>query len=326
MFRWILRALAALFISNPGGAAGQIKNCALADVILEGDFDDIKKRAELSGAAHFRDFLIVISNEAVGPEKQNALQIFKADGSNSFQWVRDEAVFGPEDDGCSDADLEGIAIMDDHAYVVGSHALAEEKGGGRRANRQCDRRRSLVELRLGADGRVVSRKAIDLARHIAQHAVLAPFTDLSNADNGIDIEGIAITAEQILIGFRGPVLRDGTVPVLVLNRQDPAQPSAIRHVQLGGRGIRDMARVSDGFLLIAGPAAGPDVPSDIVWWDGQDMLPSAGNVGVTKPVCRLTDRKAEGLAVRAESPDAYDVLIVFDGSRKLKAKAGRLAK
>lgn len=320
MFGSIMRFLTAVFTPNARGAAGQIAPCELADVTLEGEFADIKKRAELSGAAYFGNILIVISNEAVGEPKRCALQLFRPNGAGSFTWLRDEPVFDPADTGAVDADLEGIAVSDDRAYVIGSHSIAADKAAHPNA------RRSLLALTLNPDGAVVSREPIDLARHFEQHAMFAPYAALPAEENGIDIEGIAASADHIVIGFRSPIAQDGSAPVLLLDRRTPDAPSQLRYVQLGGRGIRDMAAVSDGFLIIAGPSGKPDQPSDIVWWDGQNMAASGGANGRVKPLCRLEARKAEGIAVQAENAGGYDVMVVFDSGNRLKARSGHIRK
>src|SRR5262249_1652810 len=188
---------------------------------------------------------------------------------------------------------------------VGSHSLARakpRKGASYNENKAsfdngemgppCSRRSSLLELRLNKDGRIAARKSIELGPLIKQHLVFKPFLDVPSKENGVDIEGIAVTEDEIYIGFRGPVLRDNFVPVLVLNRKDPESGSEIRYVQLGGRGIRDMVRVADGFLIIAGPVGDADISFKLVHWNGKDMIP--GTDRRPKPVSDLCELPRHG--------------------------------
>ena len=88
------------------------------------------------------------------------------------------------------------------------------------------------------------------------------------------------------------------------------------NVQLGGRGIRAMAAVEDGFLLLARFDAGPKNSFGVFFWDGADQLP--GRDSVTAPVRLLAELPVgpgapEGLAVLAEDEDGYRVLVLRDG-------------
>ena len=339
--------IAAVLAIIPCGAAVALEDCKLEPVKLEGEYtklNDLKKRAELSGVAQYGKFLIVISNEVTGKKKnENSLQLFRQDGPNTFVWVRDEPVFKPKKkDTCIDADLEGIAVLGDLVYVVGSHSRTRPKirkdatykdNRDRLANATidptCDKRNSLLELRLNEDGSIASRNWIDLARSIKRHAILKPFAKVPSKENGIDIEGIAVTKDEIYVGFRGPVLRDNYAPVLVLNRQRPKAASELRYVDLEGRGIRDMAAVADGFLLIAGPVGDARLPFDLVHWDGKDMIPGSGNRpdGKKRDICRLPTpggAKPEGVAVVAETSGTYTIIVVFDGDDALTAVTGSI--
>jgi hypothetical protein len=258
--------LAAMVLALlPFGAAIAKDACKWEDAKLKGDFPhDLKGRAELSGAARFGDLVLLVSNEVTGPEKnQNSLQLFERKGKKTFNWIGDKPITLPGKDACTDADLEGIAVLGDRAYVVGSHSLARPRvkpkashdankallDAGKLDDPPCDKRSTLVELQLSATGEILSSKPIDLAGAIARHPVFAPFRQVPSKENGVDIEGIAVTQEEIYIGFRGPVLRDNYVPVLVLDRAQPGTGSKLRYLQLGGRGIREIARVRDGFLI-----------------------------------------------------------------------------
>lgn len=91
---------------------------------------------------------------------------------------------------------------------------------------------------------------------LAEAAQLAP-----EAPGGLNIEGLADTPDgQLLIGLRSP-LRDGKA--LLVPLKNPAQLLAGQRAEfgaalaldLGGRGVRSIERVAEGYLLVAGPVA-----------------------------------------------------------------------
>ena len=90
-------------------------------------------------------------------------------------------------------------------------------------------------------------------------------------------------------------------------------------VNLGGRGVRDLTRINDGFLILAGPVGDGPGSSQVYFWDGEDCLPGeriSGKVGRIELLGEIPvyeNMKAEGLALVKESESDYEVLIVFDG-------------
>lgn len=96
------------------------------------------------------------------------------------------------------------------------------------------------------------------------------------APGGLNVEGLTHTAEgALLIGFRNP-LREGKA--LVLPLRNPAQTlegkapefgEAIA-LDLGGRGVRAMTRVADGYLVVGGPTADEGTFEVFHWRGGTD--------------------------------------------------------
>ena len=90
--------------------------------------------------------------------------------------------------------------------------------------------------------------------------------------HGVNVEGLAVKNGQLYIGFRGPV-RDGTAYVLrvavdPLFDGAPADPKLLP-VELGqGLGVRDLATVADGLLVLAGPEADQGAAPAVFFWDG----------------------------------------------------------
>ena len=245
--------------------------------------------------------------------------------------------------GEDELDIEGIARGADQTYyVVGSHSrrrkavdpfdaeslereyaknrermLADEIGSEKSRTR-------LYRFKFDPAGAPGDWPPADLddirLRDVFQaHPVLSAFEPLPSKENGIDVEGIAADGDDLFLGFRGPVLRNGFVPVLRL-RFDEQDDNEILYVNLDGRGIRDLVRVEDGFLIIAGPVGDAPLSYLLYHWDGADTLPGVRGVGEpARGTITLLGRiptpaggKAEGLALLDQSDGAYEVVIAYD--------------
>jgi hypothetical protein len=194
-------------------------------------------------------------------------------------------------------------------------------------------REGLYRVRIDADGKGLQRESTTLMPAIDQDPVLKDFTRVPSKENGVDIEGIAVRDGLLYIGFRGPVLRDNYVPIMIGRFGPPFSDASLVFVQLGGRGVRDLTPVRDGFLILAGPVGDGPGSYQLYFWDGRDCLPGqrvpeekAGRIELLGEVATDANAKAEGVAVLEESNSAYEVLIVFDGVKNGGATRYRVAK
>ena len=137
----------------------------------------------------------------------------------------------PGEDADEEADIEGLAARD-FLWAIGSHSLRRrrikgaQRGQGLRGSQgdrptaaaapaACrGRRRAAHPVRelavdgepTGPPGSAPTAPTCDL---LADDEHLAPFLPIPSKDNGLDIEGIAVTGERVYLGLRGPVLRAG---------------------------------------------------------------------------------------------------------------------
>ncbi len=252
-------------------------------------------------------------------------------------------------------DFEGVALHDGGTTFV---ALGSHSAKRKNIYREKDADKSLADLRVRFEGespqaepdrdRLVlveldpaTGRMIGSAREprfapgertlrqvIEEHEVLGPFGALPSKENGVDIEGIASDGEKIYLGFRGPVLRFGLVPVLVVAPDGQVEPE-LRYVQLDGRGIRDIARVAGGFLIVAGPVGDSPLSYQLYFWNGSTLFPgvrgpgepAVGTVELLGEIPTPPGGKAEALAILAEYPavpligyeGAWVLLVLFDG-------------
>lgn len=302
------------------------------------------RRERFPGVANPKDLSAIAggpsgSDLVIAGDEGSALQVLgKAAGGYE---VRSTIALGGA--GAAEADFEGIARHGPGTtyFVAGSHALRrknifrdEDKTATLSEIRKRfekdspDRekgRERLIRLEIDpATGEEVagSRVEASLRDLIDEHPVLKPFGRLPATENGVDIEGIASDGERLYLGLRGPVLRFGFGLILVIKPGPPHEPD-LRHLRMDGRGVRDLARVAGGFLVIAGPVGDTSLPHQLYHWDGKDGLPGVrgpadppqGRVTLLGSIPAPPDAEPEGIVVlKDEAADAsYEVMIIYDG-------------
>jgi hypothetical protein len=263
----------------------------------------------------------------------------------------------PGADADEEADIEGLARTGDFLWAVGSHSLRrkqiKERHAGDRALRRLARvegqenRQILVRLPIAdVDGlpTPVREIVVDGRRHRAaqldkrdglrtllrhdEH--LAPFLAIPGKDNGLDIEGIAVSGERVYLGLRGPVLRGWAFVLELRPYVDPGEPQRLqlrpfadgqayrKHVlDLDGLGVRDLCPDGDDLLVLAGPTMGLDGPVRIYRWHGayRTEVPTVARGAALTRELELTygegDDHAEGMGLIGRPEDKL-VMVVFD--------------
>ena len=278
----------------------------------------IESADNISAAVFIADKLVIASDET------NGIQVAELTGNGKYK----VASLLPLISSDKEIDLEGLASDGEHVYAIGSHSLVRKKlkpdedaqKKSRKRLIDLDResaRDAIFRFRLDQDGSlVVDPESISLRNILNEDELLGPFARSPSKENGVDIEGIAFFDGKLYVGFRGPVLREGYVPILVMSFQNPDEYELI-FVNLHGLGIRDITRASDRFLILAGPVNDFAGDFKIFEWDGKDGIPGK-DVQVTEvkelaTVDHPAKEKAEGLAVLQETDDKYRLLILFDG-------------
>lgn len=185
-------------------------------------------------------------------------------------------------------DGEGVAYADGAFYVVGSHGHPRDKSEDLdpvEAKREIEARTKacsyVVRIRLDASeideqGRLTAPKSVeksDRLREILKSIPeIEPFMDQRLDENGLTIEGVAARSGRLFIGLRGPVLGPGRLAGIVEVATDAifgqsTEAPLLHEIDLKrGRGVRDLAAVGDGLLILAGPSGDPPddepIPSD----------------------------------------------------------------
>jgi hypothetical protein len=166
---------------------------------------------------------------------------------------------------------------------------------------------------------------IDLSKHVLaamkKSPQLAPYVDKclqsrkgDRADeHGANIEGLAFLGTTVYFGFRGPVNGE-TAYLLALDRDglfqsQPPEGTTIP-VNLGsGMGVRDLATVEGGLLILSGPEEDVAGSAGLHFFDPSTRAATPlGELPVIQPKA-----KPEALLVLKETDTKYRVLILSDG-------------
>jgi Protein of unknown function (DUF3616) len=275
---------------------------------------EITEPLQLSGVTRHGSLLVLC------PDEGAVFDVLAPVGTNSYRVRRSITL---SDDPEDEIDMEGAASDGKWLYIVGSHSLARRqlkpkqdyaKNQSLQLQIKNDKTRAkLFRLTLNEGGKTRS-SSLNLRRLLRHDRLLSRFTRIPSKENGIDIEGVAVSGKRLYLGFRGPVLRENYVPVMVLDFDSPDEYE-LRFVNLGGRGIRDLAAVKGGFLLIAGPMSDGIGSYQLCYWNGKDCLPGAnapgGKLQVLGDVPTKAGAKAEGLAVLAEDQINCTLLVLY---------------
>ncbi len=266
--------------------------------------------AELSGVSTVGDTLVLVSNETT------AAQLLVPDGGGYR--VAHTVTLADSDD---ELDLEGVAVDGRTVYVCGSHSRVRKVDAPgelpRRKVKPKPARDGVYRFKVSDAGDPGRVRPASLRGVIDADPILADFVPLASKENGVDVEGLAVKDWVLYFGFRGPVLRDNWVPVVVAAFGAGPGAAETRYVKLGGRGVRDLATVSDGFLVLAGPPGDQELSFQVFHWDGRSLA-DATSRGVVTLLAEFDpapdEGNPEGITVVAETPAGYELLLVRDGA------------
>jgi hypothetical protein len=278
---------------------------------------EVKGELDVSGVAAVGGgkYLVIAADETP------VAQVLRKDDDNTYTVIHDIKLGDPD----HELDLEAVAAEGNTVYVTGSHNrvrfIGAKGGGGVTPIEEKPRkhRDQVFRFTLGTDGKPGPVEVMSLRATLDSHPILRQFVPVASKENGIDIEGLAVKNGRLFFGFRGPVLRDNWVPVLSCKFGKVPTDVKVMYLQLAGRGIRDLAAVKDGFLVLAGPVGDGDASFRIYFWDGKDGLDPAAKGERPLQLAEIPDvkkGKAEGLAVLNEDGKSYELMLVWDGLPK----------
>jgi hypothetical protein len=317
-------ALAAIFgltasVSESRTAVAQAKlESAPAAWTVSGKFKkDEEARINISGAACAAKAPPFDSCIVVNDQKKYA-QFFSIDGTviNPGKVIR-----LLDKDAKGDPDAEGAAYDNGNFYITGSH-------GRSRHDPDDHNKSSYVVFRFPvdkttgkpafhvSDDDVVGVEASRRLRDVIKDKVGA-FFDRPLDENGVNIEGIAVKDGRMYLGLRGPSDNGNAIIISVdadaVFAPDQDLNARAEKLHLGpATGIRDLATVSDGLLVLTGPVNKQEVTPSVRHWNPKTA--ALGQPRALKIPDLGTDAKAETLLVlRDVDGEPWRVLVMFDG-------------
>jgi hypothetical protein len=293
---------------------------------------------------------LVVSDE-VTKEKGNLVQVFEPDGGD-FRAVEGAAVaLDARGAPVEEMDLEGLAVEGDTVFVVGSHSARRKRTDPEKTHAKNlaavmgapeaqPARDVLFRFTFDAAGKAGEVERSGLRQFLNSTEPFRSFHDIAGKENGVDIEGLAIRDGRLFVGFRGPVLRGNFTPVLRCRFGSPISEAEVRFVNLGGRGVRDLAAAEDGLLILAGPVGDGPGSFQLYLWDGRDQVPGMdaptspgdpgleliGDLPMPPGSNAASPAKAEGLALVEETNKHWELMLVFDGLKDGHATRYRVKK
>lgn len=217
------------------------------------------------------------------------------------------------------AELDGEAVTYGGGafYIAGSHGCSRQKG---------EFRLSAFHLaRLKVDDAGAQSGKVELSYRLSdmltQAGEAAPFFGKGLVDeNGLNVEGIAVSGDTLWAGLRAPsitgraFLVGAPVEALFAPGKAPATvaPKVITIEAGRDRGIRDLATLPDGRLLaLLGPTLEQPLPYALMLVDTND--PSATRTLGDLPV--RSGFKAEAVTILGQRDGGLDVIIGYDGAK-----------
>ncbi|WP_306225238.1 DUF3616 domain-containing protein [Bosea beijingensis] len=226
----------------------------------------------------------------------------------------------------AELDGEAVAYADGAFYVAGSHGCSRKKGEFRLSSFH------LARIKVDAEGTTTGKVELtyrlsDMLRRAGPAGAF--FGRGLMDDNGLNIEGIAVTGDTLWAGLRAPSLGNrgflvgASLKALFApgHAQTTETPRIVELPAGSNRGIRDLAPLPDGRLLaLLGPAQEQALPYSLMLIDPArpDAATSLGDLPA-----RSGD-KAESLTVLPPDDKGFAVLVGYDGPKNGHFESYRL--
>jgi hypothetical protein len=266
--------------------------------------------------------VVTIGSEhfVVADDEDNILRVYSRPNGGAPQQTVDLSQFLWVDPKEPEADLEGAAPLGDRVYWISSHAR------NKNAKHRPSRHRFFATTIVATNGTVtitpVGFAYASLLNDLLNEPRLRPFNLAAaaqrepKAKDALNIEGLCATPEgALLIGFRNPNPNGKALLVPLLNPAELTEGKPARFgdpllLDLGGRGIRSIARSGQRYFIVAGSYDGAG-PSSLYAWNGGSEAPQL------LPQPELTGLNPEAIEGLTENGKERLFVVSDDGTRKI---------
>jgi Protein of unknown function (DUF3616) len=170
----------------------------------------------------------------------------------------------------NELDAEGATTDEAYFYITGSHSVKRENCADNLETRVVMRFPIVADAGAANSDQSQPTGLVStdkLWKSLSEIPELGAGKCLKHA-KGLNIEGLAVKGDRLFFGLRGPAA-DGTAFIVSVDKDalfsGPTKDLQVQIKRLDvapGHGIRDMAPVNDGFLLIIGPDEIPRMFAD----------------------------------------------------------------
>ncbi|MCI0748099.1 MAG: DUF3616 domain-containing protein [Verrucomicrobia subdivision 3 bacterium] len=233
---------------------------------------------DASGAVALNNSLFAVAND-----EDNALRVYDAAKGGLPVSSQDLSRLLRVDPKKPETDLEAACWMGERIFWISSH------GRNRDGKFRASRHRFFATRVEEKSGRIqlapVGRTFTTLLAELLRDARLRPFRlDIASrlppkAAGGLNIEGLCPTPEgALLLAFRNPIPRGRALIVPLLNPDEviggkPPRLGDPLLLDLGGRGVRDIVRWRNRYLILAGAHDGRE-NTRLFEWQGGSTAPT----------------------------------------------------
>ena len=233
--------------------------------------------------------------------------------------------------GEDECDFESVAVdaSTQFYYVLGSHGVSKKKGHARPEQEALFRLPVDPATKLPAPVQATPSPSVSLRAWLQRVPGIGGFVGKPLQQNGLSLEGMACRLGNLFIGCRSPHL-NGEIAILEVDAAVLfTQPTAawplptIHWLPLGkGLGVRDLAPVQGGFLVLAGDSGvvtTPKFPVSENYSGDKEFSLLLWRPGHPESVTRLgllpaVKASAEALIVVEETEKMITVMILHDGA------------
>ena len=233
--------------------------------------------------------------------------------------------------GEEECDFESVAVdaSTQFYYVLGSHGVSKKKGHPRPEQEALFRLPVEATTKLPSPVQVVPPSSVSLRDWLRRVPGIGESVGQPLQANGLSMEGLACREGKLFLGCRSPH-REGKAAILeveaavLFSQAAESWPLPTVHwVPLGqGLGVRDLARVKGGFLILAGDAGvvpTPKFPNPVNYHGDRNFTLFLWKPEAPETVTRIGNlpevkASAEGLLVLEETDASIKVLILHDGA------------
>lgn len=319
-------------------------------------FQEDEIREDLSAVVYKPDnkYLWLASDENNAIERLTKIDRATFGEHKSFKLKDLIAGFNDED---GEVDIEGLDYDSGYLWLAGSHSTKREKPKGDKINKEelekieRERNRYLIARIPVENGELVKStgelntailkktektnillEALETDNDDPNFFKNLLSIDLSGKDNGLDIEGLIVRENKILLGLRGPVLRGAAIVLEIEIEELESGIIGLKQIgtdgkhykkyflDLDGLGIREFCLDGEDLLVLAGPTMALDGALrlfrlkntfDLEEDDFIEREDSNLEVLFDIPFGKGVDR-AEGITMYPGLTDNKSILVVYD--------------